>query len=886
MMPPFHAHRKTGDGCSASGAVESGYLCHVPGRACSLAVLCGNDFVNPGEACDDGDTALGANGCSATCDLSLCGDGVRNARAYPNHDQETCDDGNRIGGDGCSSLCAPEPGFGCTGTPSRCTRSGLALFSTGVDARGRRVETATDLHWFYDGTSTGGTTDVRNANDWPHELPTSRFMAPLGTETCVYQDFMIPSTMNPAAFHVDIATFNDNAFAGARVNGAPFTPTTIAEPAGQPWQKNVVRRVASAGFRVGLNRIMLCNENGFGPPNAFRYLVVDAFDDRCGDGVVSVRERCDDGNVANGDGCSAQCDVESGRACTGAPSVCAATCGNGVVNAGESCDDGDIQGGDGCDDRCRVEPGYSCAPGLACAQVCGNGLLNPGDQCDDGNVTSGDGCSASCESERGYDCVGVPSTCFARCGNGTRDEGELCDDVNRRSGDGCSNTCTLELGYACPIEGVPCVQTCGNGTVNPGERCDDGNLTPGDGCGTECMTETGYACSAPGVGASVCALTCGNGTINANETCDDGNSVRGDGCDHGCRAEVGFSCSGAPSTCTSLCGDGIRASTEACDVGNTTGGSGCSAMCAVESGWVCPGLGTACFHTCGNGMRDNAAEACDDGDATSGDGCSATCAVEPGYVCSGAPSICVGRCGDGVLATAEACDDGNAVVGDGCSARCRREVGEPCTDDVECELRCSPTTQTCTDDDVAPPAPVIVSPPHDSTTTDATPTIAGTAEPFAQVEIVVDDVAITTVTVDAAGNFTHALVTPLAVADHTVRAVATDAAGNEGPASTNTFTVVGCLADEDCASNAMCDLDSLMCVPVVTIPDAGMVVDAGADDAGYDADVMPDGGTTSGGGGCDCGVAAWHGEARPRGLPLGLVLVIFARARRARRRTT
>jgi cysteine-rich repeat protein len=37
---------------------------------------CGDGALDPGEACDDGDTASGANGCSGTCQrLGFCGDG-------------------------------------------------------------------------------------------------------------------------------------------------------------------------------------------------------------------------------------------------------------------------------------------------------------------------------------------------------------------------------------------------------------------------------------------------------------------------------------------------------------------------------------------------------------------------------------------------------------------------------------------------------------------------------------------------------------------------------------------------------------------------------------------------------------------------------------------
>jgi len=43
----------------------------------------------------------------------------------------------------------------------------------------------------------------------------------------------------------------------------------------------------------------------------------------CGDGILDPGEACDDGNVANGDGCSSSCTVESGYTCdTSQPSVC------------------------------------------------------------------------------------------------------------------------------------------------------------------------------------------------------------------------------------------------------------------------------------------------------------------------------------------------------------------------------------------------------------------------------------------------------------------------------------------------------------------------------------------------------------------------------------
>ncbi|MCH7925837.1 MAG: hypothetical protein IIC51_09920, partial [Planctomycetes bacterium] len=42
----------------------------------------------------------------------------------------------------------------------------------------------------------------------------------------------------------------------------------------------------------------------------------------CGNGNVEPGETCDDGNNANGDGCSSACLVEPGFTCSGEPSSC------------------------------------------------------------------------------------------------------------------------------------------------------------------------------------------------------------------------------------------------------------------------------------------------------------------------------------------------------------------------------------------------------------------------------------------------------------------------------------------------------------------------------------------------------------------------------------
>ena len=80
----------------------------------SLSV-CGDGVLDAGESCDDGNT-LDGDGCSSTCELeSVCGNGILEGN-------EVCDDGNTIGGDNCSSTCDAENfcGDGVLNTSEAC----------------------------------------------------------------------------------------------------------------------------------------------------------------------------------------------------------------------------------------------------------------------------------------------------------------------------------------------------------------------------------------------------------------------------------------------------------------------------------------------------------------------------------------------------------------------------------------------------------------------------------------------------------------------------------------------------------------------------------------------------------------------------------------------
>jgi fibro-slime domain-containing protein len=134
---------------------------------------------------------------------------------------------------------------------------------------------------------------------------------------------------------------------------------------------------------------------------------------KCGDGVVTSDEICDDG-VNQGDygecmpGCQnfgPRCgdgavQTEAGEQCdlginVGGYNRCTPEC-----KSGPRCGDGKVDGmfGEACDDEVN-DGGYGeCAPSCVLGERCGDGARQAGESCDDGNDVASDGCDNACES--------------------------------------------------------------------------------------------------------------------------------------------------------------------------------------------------------------------------------------------------------------------------------------------------------------------------------------------------------------------------------------------------------------------------------------------------------------------------------------------------------
>ncbi|MDG2306645.1 MAG: DUF4215 domain-containing protein [Candidatus Binatia bacterium] len=348
---------------------------------------------------------------------------------------ETCDDGNRLSGDGCDSTCQSETGYDCTGEPSTCDEicgDGLIVGGETCDDSG------TDA-----GDGCSATCQIESGFNCSGQPSTCAEVCGdgliVGTETC-------DDGGTAAGDGCDASCQLESGF---NCSGQPTVCTNVCGDG----QIVSGESCDDGGTAPGDGCDGSCQlESGFncsGQPTVCTNI--------CGDGLIVSGEICDDGGTTPGDGCDGVCAIESGYACAGQPSVCGEVCGDGLIVGAEACDDGGTTPGDGCNGSCQLEVGFNCSgQPTSCSPICGDGLVVSGETCDDAGTTPGDGCDASCQTETGYACGGQPSTCAPVCGDGLVISPETCDDFGSAPGDGCNATCGVESGWACSGEPSTC----------------------------------------------------------------------------------------------------------------------------------------------------------------------------------------------------------------------------------------------------------------------------------------------------------------------------------------------------------------------------------------------------------------------------------------------
>ncbi len=480
------------------------------------APVCGNNIVEWGEECEDGNTT-NTDAC-VNCQNAKCSDGFVQA------DVDQCDDGNAVDGDCCSALCTFEAAASTCDDGNAC--------STGDQCNGAGLCSGT-------GTTCGdGVLDDVKCGEQCDDGDNDNGD---GCSAICQTEFCGDGSVNN-----NDPTVTEQCDDGVGVDGLPVggdgcSATCQTEFCGDGSVNNNVPEVTEQ-----------CDDgNTAGGDDCSATCQLE----RCGNGIVDVGEFCDDGiNNANTAACLTtcqsarcgdgfvqagveQCDDGINNANTAAClTTCQnAFCGDGYVQAGvEQCEDGNTSNTDACvncqNAKCgdgyvragaeQCDNGIDNADTAACTTTCKSARCGDrfvyaggGEECDDGNTINTDACiTITCKS--------------ARCGDTYVRAGvEQCDGGNTNPCDGCSATCQLE---------------CGNGVIECSEVCDDSNRLPCDGCSMTCQVEAAH--------------TCGNGVPELCEYCDDGNLVNGDGCSAMCTCGLrNAPCSGVLDCCSGIC---------------------------------------------------------------------------------------------------------------------------------------------------------------------------------------------------------------------------------------------------------------------------------------------------------------------------------------------
>ncbi|SDT12986.1 Ig-like domain-containing protein [Microlunatus soli] len=142
-----------------------------------------------------------------------------------------------------------------------------------------------------------------------------------------------------------------------------------------------------------------------------------------------------------------------------------------------------------------------------------------------------------------------------------------------------------------------------------------------------------------------------------------------------------------------------------------------------------------------------------------------------------------------VLGTAATDADGNwSLVPDDPLADGAYTITATATDDANNTSEASDPV-TFTVDTQLPDAPEITAPADGSTIGDATPTITGSGEPGANVEVLVDGTSLGTTTVNDDGTWSIDVTDALGEGGHVITATQTDPAGNRSDPTTSSFVV-------------------------------------------------------------------------------------------------
>jgi len=278
---------------------------------CIEQPFCGNEILELGEQCDWGELngflcwagyGSSCTYCSSTCELktitNYCGDGILNSAC------EECDDGNSVSGDGCSSLCKIEE----EPEPPVCTHD-VAIRYSYSNSYGTGIAVGY-------GNGTWISEEIVNLKEGNYKIKyfiDNKKEADDNVSITIKLDNITLSGYNQLinSYHSKQLDLNTSQLCG--------THTISIEVESDGDECNLSDNHASrqiyaecenppeppvCGDRVcnGEETCSTCpSDCGVCPPQQ----------PICGDGLINqVTEQCDDGNLANGDGCTNICEIE------------------------------------------------------------------------------------------------------------------------------------------------------------------------------------------------------------------------------------------------------------------------------------------------------------------------------------------------------------------------------------------------------------------------------------------------------------------------------------------------------------------------------------------------------------------------------------------------